>query len=102
MEQAIGGRSTPVLLRSPLVGPLTWRGVNAHLAATGFEVVAPDVTQAVNGKPPCQQTVADTAATSLTTRATDTPVVLVGHCGTAVVGDSLEHLMRLVIPASKA
>jgi pimeloyl-ACP methyl ester carboxylesterase len=70
-----------VLLHSPLVGPLTWQGVAAHLAEAGALVVTPDLTTAVASEPPHHQGIAHTVASSLATVDRDTPIALVGHSG---------------------
>ncbi len=82
-----------VLLHSPLVGPLTWRGVAAHLAEAGYPVVTPDLTSAVTNEPSHHQAIADTVAASLATIAPDTPIALVGHSG---AGPLLPRIARTV------
>ncbi|MEU3453793.1 hypothetical protein ABZ671_09340 [Micromonospora sp. NPDC006766] len=82
-----------VFLHSPLVGPVTWRSVAAHLAGAGFDVVAPDLTIAVTGARSHHQAVAETVAASLTCLDADASVVLVGHSG---AGPLLPRIARTV------
>lgn len=72
---------TLVLLHSPLVGPLTWRAVAAHLPGA----VAPDLSGAVT-----HASVAERVAARLEV---DGPVVLVGHSG---AGPLLPRIARTV------
>lgn len=70
-----------VLLHSPLVGPLTWQGVAAHLAEAGFPVVTPDLSSAVATETAHHQGIANAVASSLATIDRDASIVLVGHSG---------------------
>lgn len=65
---------TLMLVHSPLVGPLTWEFVAAHLRNEGWRVVVPSLT--ADG-PPYYQGFAESAAGALD----GGPVVLVGHSG---------------------
>ncbi len=81
-----------VLVHSPLVGPLTWRGVAAELAAAGYRTVVADLTGVTNQPPlPDRSRVAPTTGTydavaiavadQVRAAAGDDPTVLVAHSG---------------------
>jgi hypothetical protein len=74
---------TLVLLHSPLVGPLTWRAVAAHLPGA----VTPDLSGAVT-----HAAVAERVAVQVTT---GDAVVLVGHSG---AGPLLPRIARTIRP----
>ncbi|HEX5595115.1 MAG TPA: hypothetical protein VFX61_03695 [Micromonosporaceae bacterium] len=71
----------PVLIHSPLVGPLTWRAVVAQLAETHGQVVMPDLTGVFAGRPPYQPAIAEVVAANLVAVDPGKNIVLVGHSG---------------------
>jgi pimeloyl-ACP methyl ester carboxylesterase len=70
-------RSRLLLVHSPLVGCGTWQPVAQVLAADGYEVTVPDLTDTVTAWPPYHlrqaQVIADSAAGQ--------PAFLIGHSG---------------------
>lgn len=68
-----------LFLHSPLVGPLTWRGVAERSEAQGWHTEVADLTGALSGPPPFQPAIA--AAVAQSVAGWDRPVVLVGHSG---------------------
>jgi hypothetical protein len=68
-----------VLLHSPLVGPLTWKGVAAQLEEKGHRVAAPDLTGALVAGPPYWETIARCVRLSVEGAGLDGSLVLVAH-----------------------
>lgn len=77
----VGDAGMPVvaLIHSPLVGPSTWRGVAADLAAAGMPVAVPDLRPAFAAGAPFHAHLVDAVAGQLSP--TDGPIVLIGHSG---------------------
>ncbi|HEX5541864.1 MAG TPA: hypothetical protein VFX60_09910 [Micromonospora sp.] len=71
----------PVLIHSPLVGPLTWNAVALQLTETNGQVVMPDLAGVFAGGPPYQPAIAELVAASLVAVDPGKDIVLVGHSG---------------------
>jgi pimeloyl-ACP methyl ester carboxylesterase len=74
-----------VFVHSPLVGPLTWRGVADRCGSYGWRTVVTDLTGALAGPPPYQPAiataVAEAAEVAGVVDGSDQPIVLIGHSG---------------------
>ncbi len=66
-----------LLVHSPLLGPSSWAGVAAAVAARGHRAVVPDLRAAVTGPAPHHDAIVDAAASAIAIA----PVVIVGHSG---------------------
>lgn len=81
--------SALVFVHSPLVGPLTWRGVAAELAVAGYRTVVPDLRGDASPSAVARQVPADIERT-----------VLIGHSGAGpmlpAIADALGTTIALI------
>jgi pimeloyl-ACP methyl ester carboxylesterase len=78
------GVPTIVLVHSPLVGPLTWRGVAEELTSRGYETIVPDLRSAAE-----QHATAAAIVDSAVSQFSGSAVILVGHSGAGLLLPSI-------------